>query len=111
VSRRITRLMQELTEDSGAGCFVPNLRNMRQFYGLYPSLIDSSEIRYALRSESADESAASVSQIPNAVRSKSAKPIGKPKLDTRTPESSLVREVRQLTSTKPRRKPRKKKKT
>jgi len=84
----LAELSRRLAKDFGAGYSVPNLRNMRQFYGLYPSLIDFSQIRYALRNESADESGARVPQKPNAMRSKSAEPIDNSKLDARTPEFS-----------------------
>ncbi len=41
-----------LKAEFGAGYSVPNLRNMRQFYQVFPALLSASEIRYALRSES-----------------------------------------------------------
>ena len=83
----VAQLSRRLAKDFGPGFSVPNLRNMRQFYGLYPSLIDSSQIRYALRSESSDDSAASVRKISNALRSKSAKPPGGHKQHPQAPVS------------------------
>ncbi len=44
-------LAKRLKNEFGAGFSVPNLRNMRQFYIAFPSLIDAAQIRYALRSE------------------------------------------------------------
>ena len=76
-------LSQRLAKDFGAGYSVPNLRNMRQFYGLYPSLIDPSEIRYALRSESAVDR----SQISKALPAESADPTFHQEPDPRIPKS------------------------
>lgn len=45
-------LCELLKAEFGAGYSVPNLRNMRQFYQVFPALLNASEIRYALRSES-----------------------------------------------------------
>jgi predicted nuclease of restriction endonuclease-like (RecB) superfamily len=45
-------LSELLKAEFGAGYSVPNLRNMRQFYQVFPVLLNASEIRYALRSES-----------------------------------------------------------
>jgi hypothetical protein len=44
-------LSELLKAEFGAGYSVPNLRNMRQFYQVFPVLLHVSENRYALRSE------------------------------------------------------------
>lgn len=51
----LEELAKRLGKDFGPGFSVPNLRNMRQFYQVFPLLIDAGQIRYALRSESSFE--------------------------------------------------------
>jgi DUF1016 N-terminal domain len=46
----LEELSNNLRKDFGIGYSAPHIRNMRQFYLLYPRL-DPSLIRYALRSE------------------------------------------------------------
>lgn len=56
-------LSTRLKDDFGAGYSVQNLRNMRQFYQTYPVLVDASQIRYALRSESLGKLASETAKI------------------------------------------------
>ena len=60
----IEELAQRLKNEVGGGVSVPNLRNMRQFYMTFPSLIDAGQIRYALRSESATDAESGVLPVP-----------------------------------------------
>lgn len=64
----LRNLSVKLAKDYGTGYSEQNLRFIRQFFLTYPMLLGSSEIRYALRSESR---AGSSPTIPHAVSGKS----------------------------------------